>query len=120
MTDQSFADQANRMVVENQNLRVKSDNDDKTIHLMKDQYDGLSASVEAMRTRHDREMHTLRTERDQAVRAFKEIDTVLLQAADLIMQALRARQGNTTPDQIPDRPIALVRDARLPNGFNEV
>lgn len=114
MNNQSFADQASRLVTENQNLRVKSDNDDKTIFLMKEQYDGLSSSVESMRNKHDREMHTLRTERDHAVRAFKEIDTVLLQSADLIMQALRARQGNSTPDQIPDRTIALVNDSRLP------
>jgi hypothetical protein len=114
MNSQSFADQANRLVTENQNLRVKSDNDDKTIYLMKEQYDGLSSSVEAMRNKHDREMHTLRTERDRATRAFKEIDTVLLQAADLIMQALRARQGDGAPEQIPERPMALVNDSRLP------
>lgn len=114
MTDTKFVDQANQMVTENQNLRVKSDNDDKTIHLMKAQYDGLSASVEAVHNKHDRELHIARTERDQAVRAFKEIDTLLMQAANLVMQALRARQGDLTPAEILERPMTLVKDDRLP------
>lgn len=102
------------MVTENQNLRVRTDNDSITIGLMRSQYDALAASVDAMRDKHDREMHKLRTERDQAVRSFKEIDSTLMQAADLIMQALRARQGDATPEQIPDRITSHVKDDRLP------
>ncbi len=109
-----LSDRVREMVTENQSLRVRTDNDEKTIFLMKAQYDSLAASVDAMRDKHDREMHKMRTERDQAVRAFKEIDTTLMQAADMIMQALRARQGDTTPEQIPDRKTSHLNDDRLP------
>lgn len=109
-----LSDQIRDIVTENQNLRVRTDNDAKTIFLMKQQYDALAASVDGMKDKHDREIHKMRTERDQAVRAFKEIDTTLMQAADLIMQALRARQGDATPEQIPERITPHIKDDRLP------
>jgi hypothetical protein len=112
--DNTLSTQVNQMVAENQHLRVKSENDDVTIRLMKEQYDALAASVDGLRNKHDRESYSLRTERDQAVRSFKEIDTTLMIAADLIMQALRARQGDSTPDHIPDRPALHINDERLP------
>jgi hypothetical protein len=114
MNESTLSIQVSQMVLENQHLRVKSDNDDKTIHLMKEQYDAMAASVEGMRDRHVRELHEMRTGRDQAVRQFKTIDTLLLQASEIIMQALRARQGETVPAQIPDRPMPVVGHPLLP------
>jgi len=109
-----LSDQIRDIVTENQNLRVRTSNDSVTIGLMKSQYDALAASVDGMKDKHDREMHKMRTERDQAVRSFKEIDTTLMQAADLIMQALRARQGDAAPEVMPDRLTSHIKDDRLP------
>lgn len=125
MNDIALIDQTTRMVTENQNLRVKSDNDDITINLMRSQYDALAGEVKAIRDkaasdvartrdRAEREISDMRIERDQAVRAFKEIDTLLLQAADLIMQALRAREGNGTPEIMPKAMTPHIVDARIP------
>src|SRR5579862_1250224 len=72
--DIRLGEQVDALVSENQHLRIKSENDDKTLHLMREQYDALAASVEGLRAKHDREVHTLRTERDVAVRQFKTID----------------------------------------------
>jgi hypothetical protein len=107
-------DQVGLLVSENQHLRVKSDNDDKTLHLMREQYDALSSSVEGLRDRHERETHKLRTERDQAVRKYAVIKALLMQSADITMQALRAEQGDETPEVIPDRVVRHVSDDRLP------
>jgi hypothetical protein len=110
----TLSEQIDRLVSENQHLRVKSDNDDITRRLLKEQYEALAGSVEGIKAKHDREMHILRTERDQAVIAFKEIDTLLLQAADMIMQALRAREGDSTPEHMPEVRGRTVNDDRLP------
>ena len=106
--------QVTGLVSENQHLRVKSDNDDLTINLLKQQYAALSESVDGMRSKFEREIHTLRTERDQAVVSAKEIDTVLMQAADLIVQAARARVGNITPERMPQVRGDHLADDRLP------
>lgn len=122
---EAFGEQAARLVAENQHLRVKSESDDLTIHLMKEQYDGIAAKMNGVRDKAarevaavldsaEREISDLTVERDQAVRAFKEIDTLLLQAADLIMQALRAREGDKAPEQMPERQVMHVTDDRLP------
>ncbi len=97
------------MVRENQNLRVKSENDDKTIYLMRAQYDTLAAEVDAIHDKYRREIRQLKTERDQAVRKFKDIDTILQQAGNFLMQAFRARVG----DQLPEI-SSQIEDARLP------
>ena len=114
MNIMTLSEQVDRLVSENQHLRVKSDNDDITHRLMKEQYDALSASVEGMRSKFEREIHLMRTERDQAVRASKEINTLLLQAANLIMQALRAKEGDAAPEKMPEARGKHVSDDRLP------
>jgi len=114
MNVMSLSDQVSRLVAENQNLRVKVENDGKTIHLMRSQYDALASSVNRERDRLHREIQDLKIERDQSLRAFKEIDTTLLQAADLIMQAMRARQGVEIPEELPNRTAKPVVDARIP------
>lgn len=125
MNDTALIDQTSRMVTENQNLRVKSDNDDITINLMRWQYDALSKDVDNIQDRAaaevrdakinaERDIRTMRIERDHAVRAFKEIDTLLLRAADLIMQALRAREGDGTPEIMPKAVTPHISDARMP------
>lgn len=112
--DDAFSRKATELVAENQHLRVKSSNDDLTLNLMRQQYDSLAASVDGLRDKHDREMHKMRTERDQAVRKFATIKALLLQGADITMQALRAEQGDDTPAQIPDRKASHINDDRLP------
>lgn len=125
MSEAALSDQINMMVAENQHLRVKSDSDDLTINLMRQQYDGLAAQVADIRAKARSEVEKARNmaedqvadmtiERDQAIRSFKEIDTTLMQAADLIMQALRARRGDITPEQIPDVATVHFNDDRLP------
>lgn len=93
MSSSPLSDQIDQIVKENQHLRVKSDNDDKTFHLLKAQYDELATSIEGVHELHAKEMHKLRTERDVAIRRFKEIDTLLMQCSDILMSALKARNG---------------------------
>lgn len=116
MNDQTaiLTDQIGSIVSENQHLRVKSENDDLTIHLQQQQYSALAATVNGLRDEHAREAHDLRTERDEAVIRFKTIDTLLLQAAQIIMQALRARAGNDVPEILPAIQTPHIEDARLP------
>lgn len=125
MSEEKLIDQVDRIVQENQHLRIKSNSDDTTIHLMKQQYDSLAASVASVRQKAaaevrdtkeeaEREITDMTIERDQAVRAFKEIDSVLLQAADLIMQALRARAGDDAPEKMPEARMPVIQDDRLP------
>lgn len=121
----TLAEQVDRLVAENQSLRVKSENDDKLIHLLKEQYSSLAAQVkgiredairEVERARHQRDadVSAAEIERDQALVAYKEIDGLLLQAGDLITQAARARIGNTTPEKMPRQPLPAIEDSRLP------
>lgn len=110
----ALTDQIKEMVAENQHLRVKSENDDTTLHLMRQQYDALADSVDAMRDEHAREVHLLRTQRDQAVIKHSRIKALLMQSTEIIMQALRADQGNETPEKMPVATLAIVHDDRLP------
>ena len=121
----TLAEQVDRLVAENQSLRVKSQNDDQMIHLLKEQYNSLAAQVkgiredairEVERARHQRDdaVSAAEIERDQALVAYKEIDGLLLQAGELITQAARARIGNTTPEKMPSRQITAIEDVRLP------
>jgi len=125
MSVSTLSDQVDRMVAENQHLRVRCESQETTITLMRDQYDALAAQVndiraksrfevERARDRAESEVSELTIERDHAVRSFKEIDSILLQAADLIMQALRARQGDNTPEKMPERQTPHIVDDRLP------
>ena len=110
----TLSEQVDRLVSENQHLRVKTNNDEITRNLMKQQYDALAATVEGTRNKHEREVHLLRTERDQAVRAHREIDSLLMQAADLLVQAFRAREGDVTPEKMPVDRGNHLSDGRLP------
>ncbi len=114
MSETALSDQVSQMVSENQHLRVKGDNDDKRIALLIEQYDSMAASVKATHDRHEQEMHDMRTERDQAVRQFKTIEALLLQSSTIIMQALRARQGDVVPEVIPQKPMAASGHPLLP------
>ncbi len=113
--DNEFGRQADALVRENQHLRVKSDNDDKTLHLMREQYAALAASVDGMRDKYEREIRGLRVDRDQAVIKHSTIKSLLLQAADIIVQAARADVGNDTPEKMPSQIGAHLIDPRLPN-----
>jgi hypothetical protein len=121
----TLSEQVDRLVVENQNLRVKSENDDVTIHLLKEQYATLSGQVrsiregavrevERARQQRDDTIQDMQMERDQAVIAYREIETLLLRATDNITQALRARVGNSTPEKMPQAEVQHISDNRLP------
>lgn len=124
-TECNLNEQVSRMVQENQHFRVKSENDDITINLMREQWTTLANQVDNIRNKAASEVEKARNlaeaavtemmiERDRAVRSFKEIDTTLMQAADLIMQALRARQGDGTPEDMPEQLGRHMDDERLP------
>lgn len=109
-----FGRQVDALVAENQHLRVKSDNDDKTMHLMQEQYKALAASVESMRNKYERQIFQLTTERDEAVIKHAKIKSLLLQAADIVMQAARADVGDETPEKMPPQTGSHIVDERLP------
>lgn len=110
----SWSDQINRLIAENRRLINKSEADDHTIGVLKQQYDGLQAGVEAMVEDHRRIERGLMAERDRAVRAFAQIDGLLNCVGDLVVQAARARSGDATPEKMPAAKLAIVADGRLP------
>jgi hypothetical protein len=112
--DINFGRQVDALVAENQHLRVKSDNDDKTLHLMQEQYKALAASVDSMRNKYERQIFQLTTERDDATVKHSKIKSLLLQAADIVMQAARADIGDETPERMPQQTGQHIQDDRLP------
>lgn len=106
----SLSDQVNRLVAENRRLRLKGEADDATIDLLKRQYDTLQGGVEDMIEDHRKIERELSASRDRAVVAYTEIDGLLKQAADLIVQAMRARVPSAAPDD-----GELRRDAAATN-----
>lgn len=109
-----FGRQADALVRENQHLRVKSDNDDITMQLMREQYKALADSVEDMRSGLETKLHRMRVERDEAVLKHRTIKGLLLQSTDLVMQALRADKGDETPEIMPPQTGRHIEDDRLP------
>lgn len=121
----ALGEQVDRLVAENQHLRVKSENDDKVIHLLKEQYAQLQGQVQDIRDRAAREVEKARAyardsvmdmqmDRDRAIVAYREIEGLLLRATDTITQALRARVGNETPEKMPAADLPHITDDRLP------
>lgn len=110
----TFSDQINRLIAENRRLLKKSEADDKTIHLLKEQYEGLHNGVEDMVEDHRRIERDLVDKANRHELAYTEIVGLLDQAADLIVQAARARVGNVTPEKMPERQIPSIQDDRLP------
>lgn len=121
----TLSEQVDRLVAENQSLRVKSNNDDLMIHLLKEQYDILQRQVNGIRERADRDVEKARAyardnvmdmqiDRDRALVAYREIEGLLLRATDTITQALRARVGDTTPEKMPAAELPHITDNRLP------
>lgn len=114
MTIDAFSQQANQLVAENRRLLLKSQTDDETIRTIKGQYDQLAAGIENMVEDHRKIERDLAIRADKAERAAKEIEGLLTRAADLIMQAFRARDGDATPEKMPQAQLAHVSDERLP------
>lgn len=56
----------------------------------------------------------MQMDRDRALMAYREIESLLLQATDNITQALRARVGNLTPEKMPVAETMHIADDRLP------
>lgn len=112
--NKEFGRQIDALVAENQHLRVKSENDDITINLMREQYRAMAESVESMRNKYERQIFQLTTERDDAVAKRSKIKSLLLQGADITMQALRADAGDDTPEKMPAQTGTHISDDRLP------
>jgi len=103
MTDTALSDQINQLIAETRRLRNKSDADDKTIHLLKEQNAELRGGIESLVEDHRRIERKLVGERDEAQLAYTEIEGLLNQAADCIMQAARARIGDQAPEKMPQQ-----------------
>lgn len=114
MTEVTLSDQISQLIAENRRLRNKSDADDKTIHLLKEQNDTLRNAWEDMVEDHRRTERDLAHDRDRHVVAYTEIDGLLHQVADLILQTTRARVGNATPEKMPQVRLPVHDDERLP------
>jgi len=126
MTVLTLSDQVSRLVAENQNLRVRTEADQKTIHLMQERYDALAAQVDDIRDRAardvaeardyaEREVSHITIERDQALSKHEIVDGLLMQVADLVLQASRASTGSEQVAPI----VNGADDARLPRvGMN--
>lgn len=128
----TFHQQANDLVLENRRLRAKSDADDEVIVILKKKYDDLAGGVEAMvedhkqieaesQERYNKALRELMFRCDRAEMAYKEIEGLLGRAGDaamslndLIMQAVRAKIGDKTPEKMPEAKLLEVKDARLP------
>lgn len=114
-------DQVSKLVAENRRYRMKSEADDRTIQVLKEQYDTLQAGVENMIEQHRAIERELCAERDRAVRSYTEIEGHLHQAADLIVQAMRARVGNASvgaADRDGDRVGIADHGATVPLGHD--
>lgn len=109
-----LSDQINQLIAENRRLRNKSDADDKTMHLLKEQNRELRGGIENLIEDHRRIERSLIAERDEAKLAYVEIEGCLNQAGDLIMQAARARIGDMAPERMPPQTGRHIEDARLP------
>ena len=106
--------QVNHLESENRHLRIKGEADEKTIAMLKADNEFLRNDVERMIREKTLNEDTLRRERDEARSTSVEIEGLLTQTANFIVQGLRARKGNLTPASIPDRPLRIVEDERLP------
>lgn len=109
MTTTTLSDQINALVAENRRLRNKSTADDITIQTLTEQYERLQSGVEDMVEDHRRRERELIAAADRAERAYVSIQGLLDQAADLILQAARARVGDAMPAPVPH-----LTDSRMP------
>lgn len=115
MTDATLSDQINQLIAENRRLRSKSAADDATIHLLKEQYAAVSGGIEDMVEDHRKIERELTIEAHNARVAYIQIQGLLDQAADLILQAARARIGDITPEKMPTATLAVIGDSRMPD-----
>lgn len=124
-SDITLSEKVNAVVDENQHLRTRCESQETTIELMREQYEALAGQVDSIRNRAridverargkaEAEVTDMMIERDRAIRAYVEIDGLLRQTGELISSAFRARAGNETPEQVPERRLAVVDDSRLP------
>ena len=111
----SFTDQASALVHDNRRLRIRVDNDERTIATLKAQYDQLAADFKSAQQTWREIEHQLITERDRAVTAEKEINGLLNEAADLIIQAAARRATAASPaeEQTEHGPLLEGRLKRI-------
>lgn len=134
--EETLSIQVSALIDENRRLRKKSESDELTIAHMKTQYDQFAAEFDKVCAQYDAQITTLKMsyedqiremkhdhtrsttsltmDRDRTARSNTEITGLLNQAADLIMQGLRARVGNQTPQEVPSNVLKLLDDDRIP------
>ena len=98
-------------------LRIKVEADEKVMMMLKQQNAQLQNDIEEMHREHTTEIRQLRHERDEAKSSCAEIESILNQTANFLAQGLRARIGNRTPQELPDRQLKVVDDERLPKNI---
>lgn len=108
----SFTDQASALVHDNRRLRIRIDNDERTIATLKAQYDQLAADFKSAQQTWREIEHQIITERDRAVTAEKEIHGLLNETADLIIQAA-ARRAIATPVEERQEEQGLLLEERV-------
>lgn len=107
-TDTRYLQQTQQLVRETHTQRATIDSLRETVGLQKQQYDDLAArhsttlrahaaEMLELRTVHERELHDAITAKDVAERKHKEIEELLMAAAQSIMQGLRANKGDELP-----------------------
>lgn len=125
MNEERLSDQIGRLIDENRRLRVKSNEDDETIRMLTDKLEELQAGVNGMIETHREAEDSMKEEhraiqRDLSFRADnaeikeRKMRSLVNQAADLILQAMRAEAGDETPKKMPQRQLENLNDDRLP------
>ena len=100
---------------DNRRLRIRVDNDERTIATLKAQYDQLAADFKSAQQSWRETEHQIITERDRAVTAEKEINGLLNETADLIIQAAARRATAAAPaeEQTEHGPLLEGRLKRI-------
>jgi 16S rRNA U1498 N3-methylase RsmE len=95
MSTTTYLDQTTAMMRELEHLRSVNRAQAGQIAQLTKQYDDLAADHAAALEEHQRKMHNAYTDRDVAERKLKEIEGILDVTATHILQAMRARKGDT-------------------------
>jgi hypothetical protein len=89
-------------------FKAKSDSDDTLIAVLKQQLELNTMETAKMAAEHAEKLRVLQHRHDEAVRNETEIVGVLNMTARGIVEGLRKRKGDQTPNPIPERPTATA------------
>ncbi len=109
-----LSDQINALIAENRRLLVENESLRRLHADVKQRYDTVTAGVNDMIEDHRHVERDLQFRVDKAETSEKEVAELLLQAADIIRQAFRARVGDNTPEKMPVAQLPALADGRMP------